>query len=107
MRAFMLGTLIMTFLSGATSGYLIGHTPPPLTWIDQDVLKLERDVPEISAADLAKARTIYEDHERRILEFKAEAKNLLGDQILRVEMQSEQKIRAIMDSYGPSSPGPK
>jgi hypothetical protein len=107
MRAAMLGTIIMTFLSGATSGYLIGHTPPPPTWIDQDVLTLEQKVPEISAADLAKARTIYEDHERRIMELKSEAEDLLGDQILRVKMQSKKKILAIMDSYGPSSPGPK
>jgi len=111
MRTFMLGTLVMTFLSGATSGYLIGNTtaeaPAPLTWIDQDVQALEKRVPDISAKDLADARLIYEDHDRRIMKMKSEAESLLGDQLLWLQTHTKKKIDAIINSYASAEPGSK
>ncbi len=103
MRTFMLGTILMTFLSGVTSGYLVGNTTAealsPPTWIDQYVGELERRIPEISDDDLALAREIVEDHEKQIMELKAEIRALLGDQLRAVEKKNEKRIQAIIDSY--------
>ena len=107
MRAFMLGTLIMTFLSGATSGYLIGHTPPPPTRADQYLKLLQQRHPDISADDLAKARKIIEDHDERVLEMKSEVQDLLKDQLAWLENNSQKKMDAIIDSYESPDPGPK
>jgi hypothetical protein len=103
MRTFMFATLVMTFLSGATSGYLVGNTtaeaPAPLTWIDRDLQALEKMAPEISAKDLADARLIYEDHDRRVINMKSEAESLLGDQLRWLQNHTKQKIDTIIDSY--------
>jgi hypothetical protein len=107
----MLATLIMTFLSGATSGYLIGNktaeAPAPPTWIDGYLQALEKMVPEISAKDLADARAIYEDHDRRVMKMKSEAESLLGDQLRWLENHTKQKIDTIIESYASAKPGSK
>ena len=111
MRTFMLGTILMTFLSGVTSGYLVCNTTAevlrPPTWIDQYVSELERRIPKISEDDLALAREIVEGHEKQIMELKAEIQALMGDQLRAVEKKNEKRIQAIIDSYESPSPGSK
>ena len=111
MRTFMLGTILMTFLSGVTSGYLIGNTTaearPPMTWIDQYLDVLQSKTPDITTDDLDRVRSIIEDHERRIMDLKSEARALLGDQLRAVEKKNLKLIQAIIDSYNSPSPDSK
>ena len=102
MKTFMLGTLIMTFLSGVTSGYLVGNTTAdpatPPTWIDQYIEMHQAKVPGISEQDLADARKIYEEYDERVKDLKSEAEALLRDQLLAIQKQTEKEILAITDS---------
>ena len=109
MRAFMLGTLIMTFLSGATSGFLVGKSTAdaPPTPAEQFVLQVQRDYPDITPEDLAEAKRIYEDHERRLLELTDRAKDLLQDQIDWTTNHSNKKIGAILGKYPAPERGSK
>jgi hypothetical protein len=111
MRTLMLGTLLVTFLSGTTTGILIGNStaeaPKPLTWIDQDLQVMSRTTPGISPEDLVRAREIYEDHWQRIRALKVEAEAILGDQLLAVQNQTKKKIEGIRAPYLESSSGAK
>ena len=111
MRTFMFATLIMTFASGLTSGYLVGHSAAapqaPRTWIDRYIELHQAKVPGISEQDLADARKIYEEYDERVKALKSEADALLRDQLLALQRQTEQKIKAIIDSYDPAATGAK
>jgi hypothetical protein len=111
MRTFMLATLMMTFASGVTSGYLVGHSaaPPaaPRTWIDNYIDLHRAKVPGISEQDLADARKIYEEYDERVKALKSEADALLRDQLLAMQRQTEQKIHAIIDRVRAAEPGSK
>ncbi len=111
MRTFMLATLVMTFLSGVTSGYLVGNTTAgpatPQTWIDTYIEIHRAKVPGISEQDLADARRIYEEYDERVKALKSEADALLRDQLLAMQKQTERKIDAIIGSYASPDSGSK
>jgi hypothetical protein len=105
----MIGTLIMTFLSGATSGFLVGKTTAeaPPTPVEEFLLKIQRDYPDVTPEDLAEAKKIYEEYDRRVLELTDQAKDLLRDQLDWVKNHSQKKVDAILEKYPTPERGSK
>lgn len=104
MRDWIALTLAVVFLSGGTTGYLLGQAGQEVevtrTWKDGYLEQLENTVPGITAEDLSRARKIIDTYEERVLSLKSGVERLLRDQLDVVAMESERELEAIIDSYG-------
>lgn len=110
MKGWVMTALLVTFLSGTSTGFLVGRntvpTPEQPTWIDGAVATLaERGVTDPAA--LEKARGVYEEFEKKVLSMKSRVLKLLKDQLTALENDAERQIREIMSTSAPGSAGAK
>ena len=96
MRGWMMTALVVTFLSGASSGFVAGRAsaPEPVekTWIDGAIEQLRREG-VTAEADLAEARKIYEGFQERVMALKGRVNELFQDNLRAFELDAEEKIR--------------
>jgi len=103
MKSWVLSVLAVTFLSGASTGYLVGqkHQPdePHPTWIDQNIRQLERDgVSEEKF--LEEARVVYREYHRNILAMKSTVNELLRLQLEAIANDATLRINRIREQAG-------
>jgi len=95
MRGWIMTTLVVTFLSGATSGYVVGLAvpePPKKTWVDHRVEDLER-AGVTREEDLAKGREIYENFQQQVMALKGEVMKLFEGRIRALGEDAERQIQ--------------
>jgi lysozyme family protein len=106
----MMTALLVTFLSGTSTGFLVGRnsTPPPVqkTWIDGAIDQL-REKGVTKEADLENARSIYENFQGQVMELKGRVNELFRDRLTALENDAERQIQEIMDSAVSQSAGAK
>jgi len=102
--------LVVTFLSGASSGFMAGRVsapePPKRTLVDnlvEDVRRAGVDREE----DLAEARRIYERFQVRINALKGEVEHLFRARLTAIATDAEGQIREIRDRYPAPTGGEK
>jgi len=95
MKGWISAVMAVTFLSGASTGYLLAPTPPPApkTWIDGAIEQLRQEgVPE---AGLAEAREVYEGFEAKVLEIKKNVETIIGGRLEFARKEAERRIQEI------------
>ena len=103
MKSWALSVLAVTFLSGASTGYLVGqkHQPdePHPTWLDQNIRQLERD----GVTDeklLEEARVVYREYHKNILAMKSSVSELLRPQLDAIADDAVFRINRIREKAG-------
>ncbi|MHC4470895.1 MAG: hypothetical protein ACYS99_08005 [Planctomycetota bacterium] len=103
MKGWMTAVLVVTFLSGSTSGVFLGRVTAPVDdeskWYERDV-ELLRNAGVSKEADLDRAREIYEEHEERTRALTEQIKDLFRDQLGAIAKDTERQIIGIMREYG-------
>ena len=110
MRWWITTVMLVTFLSGGTSGFVIGRASAPEpkepTAVDRLVDELER-AGVTREADLAKAREIYGRWLERVRALKGEVEKLFEARLTALAMDAEGQIQEILDTYPDRSGGAK
>jgi hypothetical protein len=92
----MMTALVVTFLSGASSGFVAGRAsaPDPVkpTWVDQRVEDLRRAGVD-DAKDLELGREIYLHFQQQVMALKGEVTKLFQDRIRALQEDAERQIR--------------
>ncbi len=93
MKAWISSVLLVTFLAGGGTGYLIGNTTPPetRTWIDEYIDRLELCGVK-KPADRELAREIYEEYEGRILSLRKEVERAFSENIAAFRLYAEKRL---------------
>jgi hypothetical protein len=97
----MMAALVITFLSGASSGILIGRslTPPGKpTWKDKYIENVKR-AGVTEEADLERVRELLDKYDARVQEVKSQLPTHLREQISETAQEIQGEIQAIIDSY--------
>ncbi len=101
MKGWITAALVVTFLSGGSTGYLLhSRSAPPVrerTFTDAYLEALRREG-VTRAEDLDRARSVLDERDRRILALKDKVMSLLKDQIEGINEAAEREIRAILDA---------
>jgi hypothetical protein len=106
MKGWIATALAVTFLAGGSTGVLVGRTTVPLpespraepTYID-GFLDQMRAVGVTKEEDLARARRILEERDRRTMALKDKVMLLLADQLGGIDAEAEREIREILSAY--------
>jgi len=109
MRGWITTALVVTFLSGASSGFVAGRASAPetqkWTWIDAQIeVMKDRGV---GKPDLDDARQIYGRFDKRVKALKAEVNDLFGDRLTALEQDTTSQIQDILDRYPAPAGGEK
>jgi hypothetical protein len=98
----MTTALVVTFLSGASTGFVTGRASAPepekLTWIDQHVEDVRR-AGVTDEDDLAKARAIYERFQERVKAMKVEVERMFDARLTAFATDAEWQIQEIVDRH--------
>ena len=106
MKSWIISVLAVTFLSGASTGYLVGQknaaseTQP--TWLDQNIEQLRRDGVTDEAL-LEEAREVYREYHRSILAMRNLVNELMRDRLQAISDEAEFRINAITEQGGVSA----
>ena len=107
MRGWITTALVVTFLSGASSGFMAGRVSAPepgtQTWIDQHLEDVRRAGVD-GEEDLREARKIYERFRDRVKALKGEVEHLFKDRLTALATDAEGQIQEIVLRY-PAPPG--
>ena len=110
MRGWITTALVVTFLSGASSGFMAGRASAPelrkLTLVDNLVEDLRRAGVD-QEKDIEEARRIYERFQERINALKGEVEHLFADRLTAIVTDAEGQIREIRDRYPAPTGGEK
>ena len=101
MKGWITTVLAVTFLSGASTGYLAGTSATPKaqpTPADQYV-EQARQTGVVKQADLDEIRAIYQEWEERVRAQKDQVGSLLRDQLNALDKEYSQRVQRIIDSY--------
>jgi hypothetical protein len=101
MKGWIAAVLAVTFLSGTSTGYLLGckaEREAVPTNADRYVEQLER-FGVTKQEDLDKARAIYEEWEDRVRAQVAQVRPLLKDPLEALDKEYSRQIQEIIDSY--------
>jgi len=103
MKGWITATLLVTFVSGASTGFFVGResAPPPEapSKIDQYV-KQCRMSGVTDEADLERIRALYEEREKKILAYRNRIEGMFLEQLEQIDEEFESKIQVILDRYG-------
>jgi len=101
MRGWIATALVVTFLSGASTGFVTGRASAPepeqWTWIDAQIEVMKGK--GVEKPDLELARSIYVRFDERVKALKAEASKLFGDRLTALEQDATSQIQDIMARY--------
>ena len=101
MKGWITAVLAVTFLSGTSTGYLIGKSATPeatLSYADRYV-EQARQAGVTKQEDLDQMRAIYEEWEARVRAQKDHVKTLLSDQLDALDKDLSQRAQRILDKY--------
>ena len=94
MKGWITAALLVTFLSGGTTGYLLGHRPEPLAPEDPYIMQLRQH--GVSEAGIEEAKEILAERESRIRDLKDKVMTLLSDQIGEINAQATEQIQRLI-----------
>ncbi len=102
MKGWITATLLVTFFSGASTGFLVGRESAPapkvLTKIDRYVERARADG-VTAEADLEQIRALYEEREKQIWAYKNRINTMFDQQLARIDEEFESEIREILARY--------
>ena len=102
MRGWITTALVVTFLSGASTGFVTGRASAPEpdkpTWIDQHVEDVRR-AGVANDEDLEEARRIYERFRDRVKALKGEVEHLFKERLTALATDAEVQIQEIVDRH--------
>ena len=95
MKGWITAALLVTFLSGGTTGYLLGQRPEPLAPEDPYILQLRQH--GVTESGIEQAKVILAEREKRIRDLKDKVLMLLSDQIGEINAEATERIQRIID----------
>jgi hypothetical protein len=106
MKGWIATALAVTFLAGGSTGVLFGRYSVPLpdppraerSYID-GFLDQMRAAGVTKKEDLARARRILEERDRKTMALKDKVMLLLEDQLGGIDAEAEREIREILSAY--------
>ena len=110
MKGWMIAALVITFLSGTSTGILIGRsiTPPDKpTWKDKYIDQVRERGGVTEKEDLDRVREILDEFDVRLQEIKRQIPDDLRVRIAGLGAEYQKRIEAIIAKYGGSGRGPR
>lgn len=110
MKGWITVALAVTFLSGASTGFLLGRSqtdPERLDWKDKYLETLEGKFGVTGAEDLDRVRAILDTYDKQVQALKVQLPKHLRDEIWQIGKQAEAEIQGIIDSYRTPEKAPR
>ena len=108
MRGWILTTIAVTFLSGASTGFLLGRSDPEpkaqngpgrVQWKEKYIEALRERSGVTREDDLDRARAILDDYDSRVQALKSRLPEEIREEIRKLGEEATEQIRRIIDSY--------
>ena len=108
MKGWMITALVITFLSGTSTGILIGRsvTPPEKpTWKDKYIEAVREEGGVTEKEDLDQVREILDEFDVGLQELKRQIPNDLRERIAEHGAKYQKRVEAIIAKYGKPGQG--